>query len=48
MEHPEGYKVTKFVTVVVEQKGNEEIGVECYMASDQCQALERDNVLGDS
>lgn len=48
VEHPEGHKVTKYVTVVVEQKGNEEIGVECYMASDQCQALERDNVLGDS
>lgn len=46
--HPEGPKVSKFVTVVVEQKGNDEIGVECYMASDQCQALERDSVLGNS
>jgi nuclear protein localization family protein 4 len=41
--HPEGYKVSKFVTVVVKPKGdNNEIGIECYMASDQCQALERD------
>ena len=48
MEHPDGYKVSKFVTVIVEQKENEEIGVECYMVTDQCQALEKDNVLGDS
>lgn len=34
MNHPEGHKVTKFVTVIVEKKENEEIGVECYMASD--------------
>jgi nuclear protein localization family protein 4 len=34
--------------VVVEQKDDNQIGVECYMASDQCQALERDNILGDS
>ena len=34
--------------MVVEQKEDESIGVECYMATDQCQALERDNVLGDS
>lgn len=48
VDHPDGYKVSKFVTVVVEQKDDNQIGVECYMASDQCQALERDNVLGDS
>ena len=41
-------KVSKFVTVVVEKKSEDEIGVECYMASDQCQTLERDNVLGNS
>lgn len=36
VDHPDGYKVSKFVTVIVEKKENEEIGVECYMASDQC------------
>lgn len=40
--------MTKFVTVIVEKKENEEIGVECYMASDQCQILERDNIFGDT
>ena len=48
VEHPAGYKVSKFVTVRVEQKENEEIGVECWMASDIAQALERDNVFGSS
>mgnify|MGYP000364670021 CR=1 FL=1 len=51
MDHPEGYKVSKFVTVVVKPKGTSsdgEVGIECYMASDQCQALERDDVFGDS
>ena len=48
VDHPAGYKVSKFVTVRVEQKENQEIGVECWMASDICQALERDNVFGDS
>lgn len=48
VDHPEGYKVSKFLTVRVEQKETEEIEIECYMVSDQCQALERDNVLGDS
>ena len=41
-----GPKVSKFVTVRVEQQENDQIGVECYMVSDQCQALERDNVFG--
>ena len=36
------------MTVIVEKKENEEIGVECYMTSDQCQILERDNIFGDS
>ena len=40
--------MSKFVTVVVEKKGEDEIGVECYMASDQCQTLERDNIFGNS
>lgn len=48
VDHPEGCKVTKFVTVVLEHKEDEEIGVECYMVSDQCQALERDKIFGES
>lgn len=40
--------MSKFVTVRVEQKEGDEIGVECWMASDICQALERDNVFGSS
>jgi nuclear protein localization family protein 4 len=48
VNHPDGMKVSKYVTVVVEKKSEEEIGVECYMASDQCQTLERDQVLGNS
>lgn len=46
-DHPLGFKVSKYVTVVVQPKGDD-VGVECYMVSDQCQALERDNVFGDS
>lgn len=35
VEHPEGYKVSKFVTVVVKPRGDgSEIGLECYMVSD--------------
>jgi hypothetical protein len=37
--------VSKFVTVVVQPKADD-VGVECYMISDQGQALERDNVFG--
>jgi NPL4 family len=49
VDHPEGYKVSKFITVVVKPKGDgSEIGIEAYMVSDQCQALERDNVFGSS
>ena len=48
MDHPEGYKVSKFVTVVVKTKSDGDIGIEAYMVSDQCQALERDDVFGDS
>lgn len=48
VDHPEGYKVSKFVTVVVKPKGDGDIGIEAYMISDQCQALERDNVFGTS
>jgi nuclear protein localization family protein 4 len=45
--HPSGYKVSKFVTVVVKPK-EEGIAPEAYMVSDQAQALERDDIFGDS
>ncbi len=50
VDHPDGYKVSKYVTVVVqmEDASKDAVGVEAYMASDLCQALERDQVLGDS
>jgi hypothetical protein len=35
VKHPEGYDVSKFVTVVVKPKGDgAEIGIEAYMVSD--------------
>ena len=34
VEHPEGYMVSKFVTVVVQPKESGETGIECYMVSD--------------
>lgn len=40
-------KVPKFVTVVVTLK-NEDVEVNCYMVSDQCQALVNANVFGHS
>jgi len=46
--HPSGYKVSKFITVVVKPKENTACDIECYMISDLCQALERDGLLGDS
>lgn len=36
------------MTVVVKTKSDGDIGIEAYMVSDQCQALERDNVFGES
>jgi nuclear protein localization family protein 4 len=46
IDHPEGVKIPKFVTIVVKPKGDGgESGLDCYMVSDQCQALERDNIL---
>ena len=48
VDHPSGYKVSKFVTVRVEQQEGDQIGVECWMASDICQSLERDNVFAHS
>jgi nuclear protein localization family protein 4 len=32
-DHPLGFKVSKYVTVVVQPKGDD-VGVECYMVSD--------------
>lgn len=47
--HPEGVKVSKFVTIVVKPKGDTgESGIDWYMVSDLCQALERDNIFGNS
>lgn len=36
VDHPDGHKVSKYVTVRVEQKEDQSIGVECYMVTDQC------------
>ena len=46
-DHPVGIKVPKFVTVVVKPK-DDDIDVNCYMVSDQCQALVNANVFGHS
>ncbi len=47
--HPSGYKVSKFITVVVKPKNESlECELECYMVSDLCQALERDGLFDDS
>ena len=46
-EHPLGLKVPKFVTVVVTLK-DDDVEVNCYMVSDQCQALVNANVFGHS
>ncbi len=46
-EHESGYKVSKFITVVCKSKDNNECELECYMVSDLCQALERDDVFDD-
>ena len=44
--HPSGYKVSKFITVVVKPKNESlECELECYMVSDLCQALERDGLF---
>ena len=44
--HPSGYKVSKFITVVLKPTENGNAMPEAYMVSDQAQALERDNVFG--
>lgn len=46
--HPSGYNVTKFITVVLKPQEDGSCLPEAYMVSDTVQALERDNVLGDS
>jgi len=46
--HESDYKVSKFITVVVKPRENNQAEVECYMVSDLCQTLERDEVFGDS
>lgn len=40
--------MSKFVTVVLKPTDDGNSLPEAYMISDQCQALERDNVFGDS
>ena len=47
-KHPSGYKVTKFVTVVLKPTEDGNAMPEAYMVSDQAQALERDKVFGES
>jgi hypothetical protein len=46
--HPSGYKVSKFVTVTVKPKEDNQCDIECYMITDLIQALERDGVFEDS
>lgn len=50
VQHPLGFNVSKFVTVVMQPTGMDisNIKTECYMISDQGQSLERDGVLGES
>lgn len=47
-EHDSGYKISRFITVVVKPKEEGQADIECYMVSDLCQALERDGVFDDS
>ena len=47
-DHPSGYKVSKYATVVLKPTDDGNSMPEAYMVSDQAQALERDNVFGDS
>ena len=47
-EHPD-WEISKYVTAVIKPgESQNEIKVECYMVSDQCQAMERDDVFGES
>ena len=49
VRHPEGFNVSKFVTLVLKpaSDGGDTL-MEAYMVSDQCQALNRDKIFGDS
>ena len=44
--HPMGFKVPKYVTVVLQMKGDD-VDVHCYMVSDQCQNIINAGVFGD-
>jgi len=46
-DHPMNLKVAKFVTVVVKPK-DDDVEINCYMVSDQCQALVDANVFSNS
>jgi hypothetical protein len=48
IQHPLGFKVTKFATLIVKptQGGLDSI-MEAVMVSDQCQALNRDRIFGE-
>eukprot|EP00828_Plagiopyla_frontata_P017530 TRINITY_DN2270_c0_g1_i4.p1 TRINITY_DN2270_c0_g1~~TRINITY_DN2270_c0_g1_i4.p1 ORF type:complete len:295 (+),score=38.36 TRINITY_DN2270_c0_g1_i4:87-971(+) len=48
--HPCGYNVSKFLTVTVKPRKNnqQEIAPEVYMVSDDCQALQRDGIFAES
>ena len=45
--HPMGFKVPKYVTVVLQMK-DDDVDVHCYMVSDQCQAIVNAGVFADS
>jgi nuclear protein localization family protein 4 len=49
VEHETGYKVSKFITIVLRpnKTNNDEIAPDVYMVSDQAQALEKDEVFGE-
>lgn len=48
VRHPSGSSVSKFVTVTIKPQEDGNCLPEAYMVSDQAQALERDNVFGES
>ena len=45
--HPMGFKVPKYVTVVLQMK-DDDVDVHCYMVSDQCQAIVNAGVFADT
>ena len=48
VDHPVGFKVSKQITVVCKKNSFGETEFDAYMVSDMAQALERDNVFGES